>query len=280
MPMLDSPKRYNPRHRPDAGPRPEGEGHGEAPIRRPVHVAQAAQGPGQTDWEQGITVNGHADDGAEPTRGEAAPYPRVVSQQGGSREVAAPYEAGHVHAPGKGQQGAGPVPQMTPPPGADYGQDYGHPPAQYAAPPPRSYAPRAGPTVYAQPPYAPQSYTPPAPAPAPAAARPARQAPRSRPPARDQYKFGRGVAYVSMGVAWLLIACGALGPVQIALGVVATRLGTAGSVLIAGLMAVGGLFMLLAAHAVLAIFDQSDAMQTLAGLERARRADEGRKDGA
>ncbi|MDX2203566.1 MAG: hypothetical protein NW223_12515 [Hyphomicrobiaceae bacterium] len=210
-----------------------------------------------------------------------AAYPRVVSHPAAREAAPAPYEAPRVN--GKVQPVTAPVPQMMAgPPAAEV--DYGQPAPAYSAQMPRTYAPRAGPTVYAPQPYAPQPQPGPGHAPQPQAAgggaRHGRRQRRPRPPARDKYRLGRGIALAAMGIGWLLIACGVLGPVQILLGVFATPLGTVGSVLVAGLLSVGGLFMLMAAHAVTAIFDQADTLRDLASLERSKRADDSRGDGA
>jgi hypothetical protein len=184
------------------------------------------------------------------------------------------------------------VAEMAPPPaGVDYGHDivYGGNPAY--GPPPRPHVPAGGPMPY--PPQ--QHYAPPAPHNPPGRqtagdqrpakpdahrAQPQRQSRRAPAPAVKSYRFGRIVAYGAMTIGWLLVVAGIASPALQLLGGTAAKLGVTSGAILAGTLVGGGLMALLSAHALIALFDQSEAMRDLATIERAKRAEDARRDGA
>lgn len=78
----------------------------------------------------------------------------------------------------------------------------------------------------------------------------------------------------------LLIGLALLSPVPIVLGLTAVSNGIAGVALLGCGLAGGELTLLLAAQMALALFDQADAARDLAAIERAKWAEEARRDAA
>jgi hypothetical protein len=213
-------------------------------------------------------------------------FPRVVS--GAAPDGAAPYPTGyaappHMHAPPSPQMpgyrpphpGAGyDHPQMHPgyaPQGAGYGPPPGGTPYGYAVPhaPPPAGAPhgwhaaadpRAG---HSEPMRAPQA---------------ARLPRRALAPAVRHYGAGRLLARSAMVLGALLIVLAVLSPVLIVLGLAAAAGGVTGVALLGVGLAGAGLTLLLAGQMAIALFDQADAARDLAAIERAKWAEEARRD--
>lgn len=288
--MLDSPNRYASRYRPDGGARTEMEGHADGLGRRSVHPGQGVHGAAQQAWAPEWANGSHADGPGHPEDGaELVAFPRVVSQSAPREQGPAPYyAAANPMRPPMPAYG----PEMAPPPaGVDYGHDIvlGGSPAY--GPPQRPLAPSAGAMPY--PPQ--QHYAPPAPHNPPARqpsgdqrsaksdahrAQPQRQSRRAPAPAAARYRFGRVVAYAAMTIGWLLVVAGIASPALQLLGGAVAKLGIASGAILAGTLVGGGLMALLSAHALIALFDQAEAMRDLATMERAKWGEDARRDGA
>ncbi|RTL65597.1 MAG: hypothetical protein EKK41_19995 [Hyphomicrobiales bacterium] len=92
------------------------------------------------------------------------------------------------------------------------------------------------------------------------------------------YGAGRILARVAMAIGAFLIVLGMLSPVPIVLGSADAVGGIMSLALLGGGLAGAGLTLLLAAQMALALFDQADAARDLAAIERAKWAEEARRD--